>query len=439
MDRAFLLHALRIVPAKCDGSESGSGDDAESVGQDRGVESGDATSVPLRLGDAVSASDSLLPSIYWECNRRARRRMLCKGLFVGAARRSAQHALYMRMCKLQKKTEAELASALDSNRAVNAEWNYIPLRHGDKVAGEEAGQGWRHPNIYDAANVLRTAFRCVHSKKVDRNGIEGSTKTMSMTCTTASAFLSHQDEWVDGAFEAMLAKRPCISVYRSYDATPWRLRFGRFADTLAPHARYLCRRADGQGWVLVSAAEYAERNGGRTGRFGTLEVLAQKFQVNYVTRNGCVHGFRKLLPPMILERGNASTIHAAVEASAKQVSKEKLEDLCRACPYVWMMERPDAHSANMRMRARGLKDREHIGNCFDMPGCCCAHQGSRCVASRETGVIGNLYALGWTGGNVATQARYRKGLWEIVDEDLNQGWHLTNPHDSWQPSNKAML
>ena len=148
----------------------------------------------------------------------------------------------------------------------------------------EGGVSGKHVNLYDAASVLRCAFRCVHQKKVDRDGIQGSTRSMSFTCATAGAFLSHQDYWVDKFFDDMLATEPCICILRSFDGTPWRLRFGCMQEQLAVHARYTLRKKDDTGWEQVSASEFAKRYGGKIGRFGTLEVLAQQLQINYVAR-----------------------------------------------------------------------------------------------------------------------------------------------------------
>ena len=262
---------------------------------------------------------------------------------------------------------------------------------------------------------------------------------MVFICTAAGAFLSHQDSWVESFFQDMIAGEPCICVLRGFDATPWRLRFGSMQDMLSPHSRYSLRKKDGTGWELVSAAEFAKRYGGKIGRFGVLEVLAQQLQINCVGRDGICHGMRKLIPPMILQRGNASTIYAAVQRSCPQIAKAQLETLCGKVPCVWMLERPDAHSANQRMRARDLKDREHLKNCYDMPGCCAAHQGHRCVASREPGIIGNLYALAFLGGNGDCQKTFQEALWKIVDEDLNEGWQLASPHPGWRQSNEAMV
>ena len=218
------------------------------------------------------------------------------------------------------------------------------------------------------------------------------------------------------------------------------LRFCELQSKWHAHARYVMRDKIGQRWELASASEFANRTRGKVGRFGVLEVLAQGLRVQGIGRDGLFRAARFMVPPIILQRGNASTIHSAVEAACVDVSHERLVEICRRVPFAWLNEMPDAHSANQQKRAKILQMRESILNCLDVPGTCADHQAHRCIASREPGVIGNVYALGWCGANVRIQQRFQQALRKLVNDDLEAGgWICAPPDASWRSSNESMF
>ena len=237
--------------------------------------------------------------------------------------------------------------------------------------------------------------------------------------------MSHQASWVNGFCGDKITIDPCIAILRSFDATPWRLRLGGLQDLLAPHARYTLRKKDGTGWEQVSASEFAKRFGGNLGLFGVLEVLAQQLHIPYVTRDSICHGILKIIPPMLLQRGNFSTMDAAVQKSCSQMGRVELDALCRRVPFVWMLARPDAHSANQRMRAKDLQDRQNIPNCYDMPGCCAAHQGPRCGESSQ---VSSASSTRWR-FRVAMVTSTRVDIWHLhiqAGDDRTRRWSFSS-------------
>ena len=371
------------------------------------------------------------------------RRKRARGLFEKCnGYQGKQHTAYMRMCKKLKSAQDDLEEAVSGHAATDDAWNKNMLRGGDMI-GDTASvnQDAFHPNAYRPEAILHNAFRMIGKGRMDRSGVRGSVHGMSMSISVACAFRSAQRDWFAERLHHMSLTCSSLCIQRQYDATPWRLRFGGLQSKLYPHARYIMRDSTQSRWILVDSVEFAKRTKGKIGRFGVMEVLAQGLRVQGVGRGDeILHGARLMLPPTILQRGNSSTIHSAVERACPELAHDRLVEICGRVPYVWLNEKPDAHSANQRKRAKSLRLREGIPNCFDVPGTCADHQAHRCIASREPGVIGNLYALAWCGAAVRIQSRFQHCLWKLVCDDLDAGgWICAKPDKSWAASNESML
>ncbi len=109
---------------------------------------------------------------------------------------------------------------------------------------------------------------------------------------------------------------------RFHDCSPVRLGYGAQQDKLMPVARYPVKEEDGD-WSIVDWMAYQKRFPGYRPKKGTLELLAQGAYVTWTTGLGPgaeLLGWKSFCLPNILERGNGSTIHSAVDGSVPAFS-----------------------------------------------------------------------------------------------------------------------
>ena len=145
-----------------------------------------------------------------------------------------------------------------------------------------------------------------------------------------------------------------ICICHSYDSTPLNFRFGCLQHEIAPRAKYFRKQPDGK-WKMYTldelrAAGYSRNS---TPESGKLDVLARSIEVSWVSERG--EHMRKpiLLPPCAVEDGGASTLHSAIEDTAKQfgLGVDDLIELSKYVRFVFFSESPDSCKANKRKRA----------------------------------------------------------------------------------------
>mgnify|MGYP003333934783 CR=1 FL=1 len=193
------------------------------------------------------------------------------------------------------------------------------------------------------------------------------------------------------------------------------------------HARYCVLSKDKTQWEVVDVAEFRLTTGMKFARFGISDVFSQTCYVQWMQGDQKIYGVEVLVKPMVLQRGSAACIHAAVEQAIPIFSELRLAHLCKSVGLVIVNSRPDACSANRRKLAYDQHQRASIDNCLELPGECGSHQAHRVVASREPDVRGGLDALACCGAHVAIQQRCLKVLWELVLEDMETGWIFASP------------
>ena len=207
--------------------------------------------VILAGSESARAELSLLGGQIGPRSSRVRPRIVSLNLFNGPLHRGPQHLKYVRAVKKRREAEKHMEVRLLANAGTANVWNKDVLRVGDHIATQDGVAAElrrrQHVNAYEPEGVLLSAWRCIGRKRVDRQGIRGSTHTMAMTCTTASALCIWQDEWVSETFASMVSGAPGLAITRAYDATPMRVRFGAMADKVSPYARYKCRTRDNKG------------------------------------------------------------------------------------------------------------------------------------------------------------------------------------------------
>ena len=236
-------------------------------------------------------------------------------VFGGDLRRSAAKCAYMNACRQSQLAARSAQEHVDAYSKLVDAWDDRVLRVGDTVqCSNDDEHHRRHNSSYIPKSVLRLAFTRV-GKATDRDGLEGTQKSLSICTTAARAAQLAQQR----ASSAHLATTPFV-LARSYDLTPLRTDFGRIRPMLAPSARYLVPSSVGvKRWRPVPLEEYLRFKGIHT------HVLPQRGVVELMGQSACIgiydpesKSFNEelhLLQPVFCARSNASTIFRAVEQS----------------------------------------------------------------------------------------------------------------------------
>ena len=91
-------------------------------------------------------------------------------------------------------------------------------------------------------------------------------------------------------------------------------------------------------------------------------------------------GWRHFGRPCALQHGGASCIHTGVERGTPEMASDRLTQLSAQVPFGFVLEVPDAHSANSRKQEKSkLKLPDKIGL---LCGKCGSHQAHRVIATR---------------------------------------------------------
>ena len=167
--------------------------------------------------------------------------------------------------------------------------------------------------------------------------------------------------------------------------------------------------------------------------FGVLEVLCQQLLCHFEDVDETINGFKALCKPTILENGQTSTVHHAVEKAVPLLSTSGIIEIAEHVPWMMYQATPDACSVNMRREERVLEQLPN--NVLGIKTRCVAHQGHRIISSREPGVIGNVHAFRVSCSNVHHGTRMQKALWKV----LGAVWYTTDhPDPSWHEGHRII-
>ena len=195
-------------------------------------------------------------------------------------------------------------------------------------------------------------------------------------------------------------------VRRHHDATPMYLGFGSLHQQLQPQARYLRPlEADRPGgwvrWVTCTFEEFKKWQPRSRPQSGIFEVFGQDAEVTTAIGDGDhpdVKTQRRIYPPKILARGNASCIHSAVggaSTSSLHFPVQKIKEMGTA-GIVFLDEIPDACKANKRHKSfvvDALKDTD--GALINEHATCAVH-GLHNIVTKTIGegeFVGHLHAV----------------------------------------------
>ena len=297
-------------------------------------------------------------------------------------------------------------------------WNLQRLRFGDRLS---CGVANVHPQQFPIASVLRSAWGQIHAKAVAYEGLDGTRRQLEIASVVAAAMSTLQTRFVDSTVEQICRSKACAIIFKYYDATPRDISFGELRGQMAPHARYPVLQEDGK-WKCLSLDELRQVKGSRLAvHHGVVDLLASSMEC-YWTDNvdkaqadtWTMHGLRVLVPPVFLQRGNASCLYEATEKSVPAFSSEGIRQLCAHCPFVIRCEVPDFCGSNGRKVCQSIADTADILNEFTVQARCGAHQVFRIVSQVEKKVVGDVHAI----IVAATQVHHQQRLWNAFREIL---------------------
>ena len=202
---------------------------------------------------------------------------------------------YLRNCKRLKLSSDKEETGVT---AIKSAFDSKILRSGDKVGEREERDLEKHPNQYDAAQVIVNGFRQVGNSKTVRQGVEGSTHELGILSSVSSAMGAAQKRFVASRVDALAKGRKNPVFARFYDCTPNRLRFGRLQEEIQPHARY-AHFTDGK-YELLGMADFIKKNP-KAGalRYGTVQLLAQSLTCHSACEKGELDAFKVFSGPKV--------------------------------------------------------------------------------------------------------------------------------------------
>ena len=250
------------------------------------------------------------------------------------------------------------------------------------------------------AAVVQHAFRSVGVKGgFQRRGLDGCHDQLQLSAGVASAACLAQAETCSKTFQDIMRddSKGALVVTWAFDTTPWRLRFGALQEILYPHARYAVQK-DGK-WTLVPLSTYQKLRPGVRMSTGVLEAFVQRATVCFADGLGSevpqIVQHEIISPPVILQRANASNIHAAVEVSGvPEVSIDGLKRYLKAKRLLILAEAPDNASSIRKRQKAVAKMLADVPGALYAPSGCAAHKLHRAIvaATGEADWLGHVCA-----------------------------------------------
>ena len=284
-------------------------------------------------------------------------------------------------------------------------------------AGDEVGvdkSRWFQPNRFLDSFLLRAAYLQIGQQTNVRQGIDNTHKELVML-SAASVARGFQEKWIRGVIKDQLVgpRRP-LFINRFCDCTPWQLSFGRLQSVLMPMARYFHWDDDLKRWQVMALDEYQKKHHScNLIHTGTLDVMASAAEIHWVLPNYEAHAARLMLAPQIVEKGNASTIHSALEQGAAAVKLDAIRTMAASCPWVILNEQPDACPSNGRRQAQVMEMCADLPNVLHTRGRCGSHQAQRIIATTVAGSCGDAHAVGEACCNLSHAAKMQESLQKL--------------------------
>ena len=158
-----------------------------------------------------------------------------------------------------------------------------------------------------------------------------------MASVTASIGIQLQDRRVRRRLEGDGIRGLVVSRY--HDATSIKVQIAALQDVLLPCARYAHKDNDGS-WRLLPWSEF--RHYTKTApRNGVVELFAIHYSAAWEDTEGRRYKHKLMAPPMLLQAGNASNIHSALDVAVPALSINSLKEIADKNGGILIHETPD--------------------------------------------------------------------------------------------------
>jgi hypothetical protein len=235
-----------------------------------------------------------------------------------------------------------------------------------------------------------------------------------MSAVTASIGLELQERKIRKKLRTDDCRGLVVSL--NHDATPIKIAFGPLQDKLLPCARYAHKNNDGH-WRYLPWNEF--RNYTNTApRSGVVELFAVQYTVAWSSKQGLRYKHKIIAPPMLLQAGNASNIHSAIDQCVSTLSLESLKKIANDNRFMMLHEGPDNIAYNKRHCGYTAKEELPI-NIFYNPLGCKAHLFSRMgtVMFDEDVLTGEVYNLSFICDVTSYHNRLLGTAWDMINTE----------------------
>ena len=328
-------------------------------------------------------------------------------------------------------------------------------------------KGGIHPNAWTLEGVIDVSFSQLGmtSQRTRTRIHMGQTRRVSDALFAVSqAYTQHTSVASLELKRSICAARiDCIwfLLEDAHDCTPVKVNFGNLRRDLAPHARYWHKEkiegcADVQ-WRLLSAEDFRTVSRKEFPPSGIVELLAHLQRISWPKETRGFMGVeskRARLRPCYLQRGNGSTIYAALARDHTFITFEDLCSMAHEIPFVFWNVNSDLASSCQRGKMekarqarmhndRALEPESTIGVIMFISGECVGHIFHREIEKEfETQrLIPRLYDAAWCVTLPGMYSSMVQAFDRIVSGDWEFGFfpHVQPPDPAWERHRKALV
>ena len=267
-----------------------------------------------------------------------------------------------------------------------------------------------HANTINPEGVLRVGFD-PHPRK--RQGVDGTSHIMEFQCAIAAVC----DRLMRRAVSQKLQDNTseALVIWRHFDPTPQKVRFGTLQEDLFPHARYLIRVEDK--WKAVTLAQFRKVRPKARLQFGIVEVMAARFDLCVASLGGELDKCQLLLPPCVLQSTRAGVVIACLNSILPELS---VEALLKRTTFTIVHDAPDAATGMTRCKAYFSEVFAKRSLLWYVPAVCSAHQLHRTMVStaEDSVVAGDVYSVAFVASIPSHQATLQSHLFTIINDEL---------------------
>ena len=328
-------------------------------------------------------------------------------------------------------------------------------------------KGGIQPNAWTLEGVIEVAFSQLGmtSQRTEARIHMGQTRRVSDALFAVSQAYTQHTSVASLELKRSICAARIVCIWflleDAHDCTPVKVNFGNLRRDLAPHARYWHNEkiegcADVK-WRLLSAEDFRTVSRKEFPPSGIVELLAHLQRISWPKETRGFMGVeskRARLRPCYLQRGNGSTIYAALARDHTFITFEDLCSMAHEIPFVLWNVNSDLASSCQRGKMekarqarmhndRALEPESTIGVIMFISGECVGHIFHREIEKEfETQrLIPRLYDAAWCVTLPGMYSSMVQAFDRIVSGDWEFGFfpHVQPPDPAWERHRKALV